>query len=224
MTFAANDQVLGLFAKLPVAGEVKSRLGRETSPVWAAQVADAFLRDSLDRLARIAAQRFLVYSPAGSERFFEELGGDRFQLLAQGDGDLGQRLERFLRGQVAAGAKRIVVVGSDSPTLPVEYIEQAFAELRKADVVLGPASDGGYYLVGCGRRVPPIFEAIDWGSDRVLDQTLARLREASWQPALLPTWYDVDTLADWRKLQGEVAALRRAGVDPGIPHTERLLC
>ena len=129
----------------------------------------------------------------------------------------------FIEQQLSLGADAVVLVGADSPTLPVAYIEQAFAELRRADVVLGPAMDGGYYLVGCGRRVPPIFHGIAWSTGQVLAQTLARLEDRSWRLALLPPWYDVDTSADCGLLRTHIAALRRAGVDPEVPHTEALL-
>src|SRR5205807_4997142 len=105
---------------------------------------------------------------------------------------------------------------------PVEYVERAFAELEHADVVLGPATDGGYYLLGCNRRLPPLFDGVGWGGARVLAETLARLPADGWRLALLPPWYDVDTLDDWHMLAGYLAALRRAGLNPGVPRTEAL--
>jgi glycosyltransferase A (GT-A) superfamily protein (DUF2064 family) len=89
-------------------------------------------------------------------------------------------------------------------------------------VVLGPATDGGYYLLGCGPKVPPIFDGIAWGRATVLRETIARLSAPSWRVALLPPWYDVDTAEDWAMLRGHLAALRRAGIAPLTPHTESL--
>src|SRR5207302_2932848 len=131
------------------------------------------------------------------------------------------RLRAFVQSQVEGGAEAVVAIGTDSPTLPIEFIEQAFVLLDAADVVLGPASDGGYYLLGCGRKVPPVFDGIAWGSPTVLAETVARL-DASWQVALLPPWYDVDTLEDWQVMGGHLAALRRTGIDPGVPRIEAL--
>jgi uncharacterized protein len=215
-------RVLGLFAKWPEPGQVKTRLAAVSSPAWAADVALAFLRDLTDRLGLFAARRLLAFAPASAAARFAGLVGDRFGLVPQAEGDLGRRLSCFLGEQLAAGAGSVVVVGADSPTLPLAHIEQAFAELERADVVLGPATDGGYYLVGCGRRVPPIFDGIAWGGPTVLAQSIARLADPAWRLALLPPWYDVDTLDDWRMLCGHLAALRRAGLDPGVPHTEAL--
>ncbi len=216
-----NDcsDVLGLFAKQPLPGQVKTRLAAATSPEWAATVAAAFLLDALERLAAIPVRRVLAFAPAEAESYFANLVRGRFLLTSQHDGDLGRRMERFFADQFDTGADRVVLVGTDSPTLPLDFIERAFRELEQADVVLGPATDGGYYLIGCASRLPPLFEHIAWSSSRVLAETVARLADTESRLAVLPPWYDVDTLDDWHMLQGHLAALRRAGIDPGVPHT-----
>jgi rSAM/selenodomain-associated transferase 1 len=216
----APGRVLGLFAKWPAAGAVKTRLGGD--PAWGARVARAFLADTLARLAHIPARRLLAFAPAGAAADFAALAAGAFDLVPQGEGDLGRRMGRFVRDRLAEGARAVVLVGADSPTLPPEYVERAFASLQTADVVLGPAADGGYYLLGCGPRLPPVFDGIAWGTPSVLGQTVARLENPAWRLALLPPWYDVDTPADWSLLCGHLGALRRAGIDPGVPHTEAL--
>lgn len=215
-----NGRVLGVFAKWPTPGRVKTRLASATSADWSARVAAAFLADTLDRLAAVAARRLLAFAPDGAELAFAELVRGRFGLVPQGPGDLGERLGRFVSSRLAEGARAVVVVGTDSPTLPVPLVERAFAELGGADVVLGPATDGGYYLVGCRRLPPRLFAGIDWGGEDVLRQTVERLD--GFTLAVLPPWYDVDAVADWHVLAGHLAALRRAGVDPGAPRTEAL--
>jgi rSAM/selenodomain-associated transferase 1 len=216
-------RVLGLFAKQPKPGAVKTRLGAGPTPDWGARVARAFLLDSLARLSAVAVRRVLAFAPADALDDFTALAQGRFALTAQPDGDLGRRMAGFIAAQLEAGAEAVVLVGADSPTLPVSYVEQAFEELRRANVVLGPAFDGGYYLVGCGRRLPPIFDGAAWSTNRVLADAVARLSDPSWRLALLPPWYDVDTPDDWALLRGHVAAMRRAGIDPAVPHTEALL-
>jgi rSAM/selenodomain-associated transferase 1 len=215
-----TTRVLGLFAKQPRPGSVKTRLG---PPEWGARVARAFLLDAIARLSAVAAHRVIAFTPANAGDEFAALAGGRFALTAQQDGDLGQRMSAFIAAHLESGADAVVLIGADSPTLPVEYVERAFEELQRADVVLGPALDGGYYLVCCGRRLPPIFDGIAWGTGRVLADTVARLSDPSWRLTLLPPWYDVDAPDDWQLLRGHVAALRRAGADPGVPHTEALL-
>jgi rSAM/selenodomain-associated transferase 1 len=218
-----TTRTLGLFAKQPRAGEVKTRLAAATSPAWAARVATAFLQDAVERLSRVNARRVLAHAPAQAGPWFAGLVQERFLLTPQEDGDLGQRMAAFIGGELAAGSRAVVLVGADSPNLPLSFIEQAFTGLERCDVVLGPATDGGYYLVGCAGRVPPIFNGISWSSPRVLADTVARLADTGDQLAVLPPWYDVDTIEDWWMLRGHVAALRRAGIDPGIPHLERLM-
>lgn len=215
-------RVLGLFAKKPQAGQVKTRLAAATSPEWTAQVAEALLLDLLDRLSVVPARRILAFTPAQAEADFASFAAGRFELVAQSEGHLGQRLSTFMEEHFRQGAESVVVLGTDSPTVPLEYIEQAFEELTKVEVVLGPALDGGYYLLGCAHPFPLLFEHIPWGTSRVLAETVARLADSSGRLSLLPPWYDVDTLDDWQMLQGHLAAMRRAGIDPGVPRTERL--
>jgi rSAM/selenodomain-associated transferase 1 len=215
-------RVLGLFAKWPAPGRTKTRLVA-TNPALGALAARAFLCDSLDRFGVIDARRVLAFEPPIALTDFAGLAAGRFELEPQGPGDLGARLSAYFARQVAGGARAIIAVGSDSPTVPIEFIEQAFTALETADVVIGPATDGGYYLIGCGRRVPPVFNGIRWGQSVVLAETLARLTDPNWRVALLPPWYDVDTADDWSMLCGHIAALRRSGIDPQAPHTERLL-
>jgi rSAM/selenodomain-associated transferase 1 len=216
------SNILAIFAKHPEAGRVKTRLAAATSPAFAAQVADALLGDSLDRLAQVPAERWLVFDPADAESAFAARAQGRYHLTPQGVGDLGARLAKFLRQHLRTGGERIVIVGADSPTLPLGYIDQAFGALESVNLVLGPASDGGYYLVGCTERVPPIFENIAWSQATVLRDTIARLDDAT-RLGLLPPWYDVDTLADWQMLQGHVAALDALGQAPYLRHTRALV-
>jgi rSAM/selenodomain-associated transferase 1 len=186
-------------------------------------VAEAFLLDTLERLAQIDTGRVLAFTPPTAGGYFAEICQHRFRVVAQMDGDLGQRMAAFFAEQFQAGTAAVVLIGADSPTLPVSFILQAFQELKTADVVIGPSTDGGYYLLGCRRLLPSLFERIRWSTNRVLADTIAVFRDRDWRLALLPPWYDVDILDDWRMLRGHVMAQRRAGLDPGVPHTERLL-
>jgi len=217
------QHVIGVFAKEPRPGEVKTRLAQQTSPSSAAEVAHACLADTLERLAVVPARRIVVYAPPSARDSFASLAADRFELRPQGDGDLGQRMAAFFQEHLTQEGARVIVVGADSPTMPVEFVAQAFELLETDDVVLGPATDGGYYLLGCARRVPPIFSGITWGGAEVLAQTIERLSDPAWRVALLPPWYDVDTLNDWHMLCGHVQAMRRAGVEPRTPAVERLV-
>jgi hypothetical protein len=214
------NRTLGIFAKAPVAGTVKTRMAADTSPrssSWAAEVYEACLLDVLDRVQALAVHRVLVYEPLNAAEWFAQAGQNRFTLVAQEGETLGDRLNHFFAEQFRCGARAVVALGADSPSLPVEFIAQAYAELARADVVLGPCTDGGYYLIGMRRLVPELFASITWSTPQVLEQTIRQIQHLPVTLALLPPWYDVDTLADWQCLRGHVAAMLRAGVDPGLP-------
>jgi rSAM/selenodomain-associated transferase 1 len=216
-------RILGVFAKQPLAGQAKTRLAQETSPEWACRVAQAILEDSLDRFSQIQASRAIVYAPAAGTAYFSRLAQGRYDLIPQCDGDLGQRLHHFFREARRHGYSRIVAVGSDSPTLPIDFVEQAFAALEVNDAVIGPAYDGGYYLIGGGLQELAVFDDIPWSSAHVLEMTIQRVQRTSARLALLPPWYDVDTADDWAILCADVRARRSAGIDPGVPRVEQLM-
>ena len=108
--------------------------------------------DSITRFATVDAQRVLAYTPPDAKKSFGVVVLDQFLLIPQMSGDLGERLSGFLAEQLHAGAQSVVFLGTDSPTLPLEYVETAFTLLETVDVVFGPAMDGGYYLLGCAPR------------------------------------------------------------------------
>ena len=218
-----NTALLGVFAKQPIAGEVKTRLAEATSPEWAQRVAQAFLEDTLERFRSCRAECALVYAPSTAGPYFATIARNQYDLIPQMEGDLGQRLAAFFGQARARGCSRIVAIAADSPTLPVEWVDQSFRMLETHDVVIGPAHDGGYYLIGTRAECSSLFESIPWSTARVLETTVERLHDAQATLALLPPWYDVDTADDWALLRGHVLAMRRAGLDPGVPGIERLI-
>jgi rSAM/selenodomain-associated transferase 1 len=207
---------LGLFAKWPAPGQVKTRLASATSPEWAACLADAFLGDALRQWESLPG-RILAIDPPQRQSDFARRAGPGWQIVVQAAGGLGQRLGAFFQQFSPA-----VVLGTDSPTLPRSHVLAALQALETTDVVLGPATDGGYYLIGCRDWLPELFAGVAWGGEQVLKQTVERLPPGK-SLHLLPPWYDVDTLADVHFLWGHLAAARRAGDDLQAPHTEQLL-
>ncbi len=220
--------VLGIFGKKPEAGKVKTRLAQALGDTIAAEIHEAMLFDLLDlwsseRYIEPGGRRVLVYAPDDAGPWFDPRVPAAFALQPQTEGDLGTRMRNFFAGEFEEGASRVVLIGSDSPTLDPTVVISAFLCLEGRDVVLGPSTDGGYYLVGCRPPVPPIFDGIDWSTPDVLGQTIDRLRDTGLSLAVLPPSYDVDTPDDWTVLAGHVRALRRAGVDPGLPRVEALI-
>jgi glycosyltransferase A (GT-A) superfamily protein (DUF2064 family) len=117
---------------------------------------------------------------------------------------LGRKLDEFFQVQFAGTVQRVVAIGTDCPDLPVDFVSQAFELLRESPVVLGPATDGGYYLIGMNSFVP-VFTDIDWSTDKVFAQTTRKLRQLSIRFATLPLWSDVDVNEDLRQLTDRLA-------------------
>jgi len=205
--------VLGLFAKQPIPGRVKTRLAADVGNDWAAALYAAFTEDVVDRFREAADRRLLCHTPNDepARSHFRDLAGNDYELWPQPEGPLGARLDRFFRDAFADGAKRVVAIGSDSPTLPLFLVVEAFERLADHDCVIGPATDGGYYLIGQSERPRALFDHIDWSRPTVLRQTIARMQSESVRPALLLPWYDVDTLDDLELLRGHICAMHAAG-------------
>jgi rSAM/selenodomain-associated transferase 1 len=139
--------------------------------------------------------------------YFQSLGREDYELWPQPAGSLGDRLAMFFDDVFNSGAGQVVVIGSDSPTLPLGLVAYAFTLLKDNDCVLGPAVDGGYYLIGQRGRSRPLFAGIEWSTPRVLLQTARAIADCDASLAVLPPWYDVDTPADVEMLAGHVRAL-----------------
>lgn len=220
-----EGSVLGIFGKQPEPGRVKTRLAATIGDAAAAALHEAMLFDTLRTWASEftlapGGRRVLSYSPAGAGPWFDARVPDCFALQPQAEGDLGARMQAFFAGEFDEGASRVVLIGSDSPTLDPTIVISAFLCLESRDVVLGPSTDGGYYLIGARESVPPLFDGVSWSSPLVLGQTIDRLKDTGLSLALLPPWYDVDTPESLMMLTGHLRALRRAGIDPGLPRIE----
>ncbi|GAB4151410.1 MAG: TIGR04282 family arsenosugar biosynthesis glycosyltransferase [Planctomycetaceae bacterium] len=223
-------EILGIFVKHPQPGKVKTRLAAEVGPEPAAQFYAAFMEDLMERFQQSGETRFLCYSPANenAQAYFQALAGDAFELWPQPELSLGERLSAFFDFAFSFAKKtnelpKVVVMGSDSPTLPGEIVEEAFRKLDTHDIVLGPATDGGYYLIGQKVMNRSVFKNISWSESRVLEQTISRISECQASLALLPLWYDVDTADDLQLLRGHLKALKHSGNNIHIPRVEKLL-
>ena len=203
---------LGVFAKYWLPGAVKTRLARSIGNDRASQLYRQFVITLLTRFRELGDRRVVVYSPAERHAEFAAITPPAWQLTPQSSGDLGQRMHAFFETHLIGCDDRVVLTGTDSPTLPLQTINDAFDALRNNSVVLGPARDGGYYLIGATGQVPPIFTEIDWSTPSVWQQTVSRLNNAGCRFAELSPWYDIDDLADLRQFADEL--LRLAQTDP----------
>jgi rSAM/selenodomain-associated transferase 1 len=199
------QRMLLVVAKQPAAGQTKTRLCPPLSSDAAALLYACFLRDTLDVMRQVPnVERSIVFLPEAARDYFSGLAPDMQLSLQQGD-DLGARLDHLLAVALEAGAPQAVVMDSDSPTLPAEYLVQAFDTLNgPSDVVLGPCEDGGYYLIGMKRPQPRLLRDVQMSTPHVVRDTLTLAEQLGLKVALLPTWYDVDTAAELDRLRAEL--------------------
>lgn len=195
---------LGIFAKYWEPGRVKTRLAESIGEQAASRLHREFLASSLATFQSFPAERVLAYWPPDKQPEFAELAGPSWNLLPQRAGDLGSRIQDYFAAAVENDQERTVLIGADSPTLSPTLVQDAFDQLKQHEVVVGPARDGGYYLIGCRGIVPGIFEGIDWGSGLVFEQTVQQLKSADLSYAVLAPWYDVDRLDDLLALHQEL--------------------
>jgi uncharacterized protein len=207
---------------------LKKGLVAEWGDEAAAVLQQAMLFDTLDiwdseSILAPGGRRVLLFAPSDAGPWFDALLPASFALQPQVGGDPGQRMQTFFSGELEEGASRVVVIGSDSPTIDPTIVVSAFLCLEGRDLVIGPATDGGIYLVGARGLVPPIFDSMDWNRPNILSQSVDRLKDTGLSLSLLPPWYRINQSNDVRMLAGHIRALRRAGLDPGIPRVERLI-
>ena len=199
------ENMLLTVAKRPAPGQTKTRLTPPLSPQQATALYECFLQDTLDLMRRVPhIQRGIAYLPASEKGYFDNLAPD-FELILQNGPDLGIRLDNVLTHYLNDGCQHVVVMDSDSPTLPVDYLTAAFEVLTDgADVVLGPCDDGGYYLIGLKRPAPRLLREVRMSTPNVTADTLALAAEEGLRVELLPEWYDVDDAAALARLTDEV--------------------
>lgn len=198
-----------IFAKPPVAGKVKTRLAAALGPGRAADLARAFLDDTI---AAVTALPWAQAMLATTEPVRSQL-----EVLLQGDGDLGARIERVLRAALQRAAFAIAI-GADAPALPARLLEGARAALEDSDAVIGPADDGGFYLLGLRACPEGLLSDLPWSSSDTFTRTVERLRARGLRVEVLERWFDVDRVEDLDRLR---AALRSGEID--APRTARIL-
>lgn len=194
-------------AKRPVPGQTKTRLCPPLTSEQAADLYECFLHDTLEIMRRVPGVQLKIgYLPEDAQSYFQQLAPD-IELICQRGESLGERLDNLLTEALGGGAGCAVVMDSDSPSLPAEYIHQAFAQLAAADVVIGPTQDGGYYLIGMKKPHPILLRQVRMSTPQVLADTLALAQSIGATVSLLPAWYDVDTVTDLRRLLAGTAEL-----------------
>jgi rSAM/selenodomain-associated transferase 1 len=199
-----------VFVREPRPGRSKTRLIPALGSDGAALVAHAFAVDAVAKAATLGVPVVIAGDAKGGvhqSRFFGDLARNYgTRLLDQSAGDLGERMADAISSYAPAGA---VLIGTDTPTLPVSILRVSVAALRRHSIVLGPTLDGGYYLIGVRGDLPPIFSSMRWGGRQVFSHTLARLDRAALAYKVVAGWYDIDRGSDLPTLRAHLRWLAK---------------
>lgn len=207
----SKRNTLLVVAKQPFPGQTKTRLCPPLSYAQAADLYECFLRDTLDVMRQVRGVHYRIgFLPEDAQGYFHKLAPD-MDLTCQLGASLGERLDHLLTEALTSGSARAVVMDSDSPTLPPDYISQALDQLCDVDVVIGPTRDGGYYLIGMKEPQSHLLREVQMSTSHVLADTLALADSTGLTVSLLPTWYDIDTIDDLQELEEEITRLSKNG-------------
>jgi rSAM/selenodomain-associated transferase 1 len=214
------ENALIIMAKAPLQGEVKTRLSEVLSHQKSAELSSCFFMDAMELAYCVQdCDILLAFSPDDEVESFPIADMDIIECIPQGRGNLGDRMERVFEKSFSSGYSKVILIGTDMPTLPFKNIQDAFTLLDEHTVVVGPSLDGGYYMLGMRSLIREIFEGIDWGTGEVLQQTTERLKKKGVQYKYLPTWYDVDTASDLNFLIAHLNILRYCAGEQLPKHT-----
>ena len=200
-----NRNILVVVSKRPTPGQTKTRLVPPLSLEQAAALYECFLKDTLALMRRVpGVQCEIVYLPETECEYYSQLAPE-FGLRPQEGADLGERLDHALQHYLNPRNCNVVIMDSDSPTLPSACLVQAFQALEDgADVALGPCDDGGYYCIGLKQPAPRLLREVQMSTPNVTQETLQLAAEEGLQVSLLPTWYDIDEINTLRRLVVEL--------------------
>jgi len=205
------NAVVALVTRAP-SSQGKSRLIEQLRTTDGAGLRTALLQDTLAVVSAVESDKALLYTPSDAAAEIEALTPFDALFLAQRGATLGERMLNGARDLLARGFERVVLVGADLPTLPATYVVDALERLARSpeSLVLGPAEDGGYYLIGMTRLHPELFDGVPWGTANVLRRTQEIAAALRVSVELLPMWYDVDQPSDLqrvlhRRAEGDLA-------------------
>ena len=198
----SHNQCIIIFAKAPVKGHVKTRLATDMDEADVVNLYRYFVLDVLYKIKSTGLPHKIFYDPPGTEALMADWLGANNDFVLQKGKNLGERMENAFMKLFINNITRAVIIGTDSPDLPEAYILDAFSGLEKNDAVIGPAVDGGYYLIGFNKDsiIPEVFANMPWGTDTVFEKTMAILNKRNLSVRVLPKWRDVDTIDDLRHL------------------------
>jgi len=194
-----------IMTKVPIAGTVKTRLQPYLSAEQCAALAECFLRDTVKKVNSLKNKLIVAYSPIENRDILLEILPREKIFIEQKGATLGERMFHAFEFAFKRNSDSVVMIGTDSPTFPAEFISQAFNNLSETDAVLGATIDGGFYLIGLRSLKKELFENVEWSSPQTFEQTARNIKNANLNLSLLPVWYDVDTPEDLKRLKNDLA-------------------
>ena len=187
--------------KYPEPGEVKTRLAESIGSDKAAKLYRSFILDLLAKLESTRLPFAICFYPQRKKELLMEWLGEGYEYIPQKGADLGERMAGAFLDAFAGGHRRVILIGSDFPDIPESFFKESLDALKTHDSVIGPAMDGGYYLIGFRKETffHQAFEGMDWGTEGVFRQTLSILKDHGKGVYVLPVWNDIDTIEDLRE-------------------------
>ena len=193
-----------IMTKIPHPGNVKTRLQPFLTPIQSAELAAAFLQDAEEKVRKVCDNTIIAFAPQDEKDDLLNFVSSNNVFVAQNGKDLGERMFDAFEFAFKNGSDSIVMIGTDSPTFPAEFIEQAFDLLENHDAVLGETADGGYYLIGLKTLRKEIFENVKWSSPETFRQTVGNIEKCGLSLSLVSKWHDVDFPEDLERLKTEL--------------------
>lgn len=188
-----------VFCKAPRVGFVKSRLAATVGPEAACRHYGEMVGRLLDHLQGIEGATLAVTPDDAIGEVSRWKRRPSWKAVGQGPGDLGQRMQQAFAQAFEAGCERVVVIGSDAPEVTESDVREAFLALRRDDLVIGPAEDGGFWLIGLTQPQPDLFRDQEWGTNQVCAETLRRAQSRRMLVSCLRLLSDIDTEEDWKR-------------------------
>ena len=215
--------VIIMMVKAPLPGFAKTRLTPPLTTVDAAALSLCFVQDVVTSALTVGANLIVAFTPAEGRSVLGAALPQNVLWLQQQGANLGERLDSVINHAAESAFSPIVVLGADSPTIPPSLIENALHVLTTgaAEIVLGPTTDGGYYLIGFRKPDSAVLRNVTWSSPSTFEQTVRNIKQLELSLFTLPQWYDVDTFADLNFLANELRTDREAQCR--APHTYRWL-
>ena len=203
---------IAIVCKTPIVGQTRTRLSPPLTPEECAALSACFIRDVSATIKSVAGEgdvtAYAVYTPPGSQDTLQPLLPNGFRLMEQGEGDLGARMLKSIADLLAAGHAGAILIGADMPTLARSILRAAVDAVRSDCLVLSPALDGGYSLIGLSQPHAALFADMPWSTGEVYRLTLERARALALPVVNVPGWYDVDDAASLQMLMDELSGRR----------------